>query len=50
VALTFNIAVQAATTTATGQVSKIRYYGSGILLVYGLTFDGNIDLTHCIGT
>ena len=48
--LTASISAQAATTTATGKVSLIRHYGSGMMLVYGLTFDGQTDITHCTGT
>ena len=37
--LTFSISVQAATVTAAGKVSMVRLYGSGMMLIYGLTFD-----------
>ncbi|PAJ71672.1 hypothetical protein CJF42_25460 [Pseudoalteromonas sp. NBT06-2] len=48
--LTFGISAQAATITATGKVSMMRHYGSGMMLVYGLTFDGQTSLAHCNGT
>jgi hypothetical protein len=49
-ALTFSISAHAATTTASGKVSMIRHYGGGMMLIYGLSFDGATDLTHCNGT
>jgi hypothetical protein len=50
-ALIFNLsAAQAATTSASGKITKIFYYGSGMMLIYGLTFDEKTDLTHCNGT
>ena len=48
--LTFGLPAQAATTTATGKVSTMRLYGSGMMLIYGLNFDGKTSLSHCTGT
>ena len=48
--LTISISAQAATITATGKIELMRHYGSGMMLVYGLTFDNQTDRAHCNGT
>ncbi|MEY8198705.1 MAG: hypothetical protein RPS47_05650 [Colwellia sp.] len=48
--LTISISAQAATATATGKIELVRHYGSGMMLIYGLTFDNQTDRTHCNGT
>jgi hypothetical protein len=48
--LIFCNSAQAAITTGTGKVSMVRLYGSGMMLVYGLTFDGQTDISHCAAT
>ena len=50
IALNYSVLSVAATTYATGKVSWLRHYGSGMMLVYGLTFDNGTSLTHCTGT
>lgn len=46
--LTFGLTSHAA--TASGSIGMIRHYGSGMLLVYGLTFSDPSALSHCTGT
>ena len=41
--------VFAETTKATGNITTIRHYGTGMILVYGPVFDSQPDRSHCAG-